>query len=93
MIDDINQLIKDHLPSIKDDQFARLCFEVFLGNEKGKLLMAHMFELYVNRPFTNLLSAEPEIDAQKILARAIQRDLVQSLLLRAQQYESALKQS
>ena len=92
MIDDIDKFIKDLLPDIKNDQFSRLCFEVFMTNESGKTLMAHLFNEYIHRPFTNLLDKDPDLDTNKIIAKAVRRDLIQSLLLRAQQYELAIKQ-
>ena len=93
MTDDLNELLKKTSPNVKNDQFSMLCYQVFIENRKGRVLMAHLYDEYVNRPFTNLLDKDPKIDTNKIVARAMQRDLVQSLLFRAQQYESVIKKS
>lgn len=93
MIDDLDELLKNTSPNVKNDQFSMLCYEIFIANDKGRLLMAHLYDEYINRPFTNLLDKDPVINTNKIVARAMQRDLIQSLLFRAQQYEAALKQS
>ena len=92
-MDDLDKIIYDTIPTVKDDLIYKLCYEVFISTDKGKILLAELFKKYVHRPFTNLLSDDPEIDTNKILGKAIQRDFVQMLLLKAQQYESSLKKS
>ena len=92
MSTDIEKLIGSFAPDITKDQFSRLCYEIFIVNDKGKMLMAHLYNQHVYMPFTNIREAEPEIDQNKILAKAIKKDFIQSLLLRGQSYEQALKQ-
>lgn len=92
MLDELDELIKGHLPTIKDDPYAKLLYDVFIATDKGRMLIAQLFQQYVNRPFTDIMSKDPVIDPNKIFARAMQRDLVQSMLVIAQQYEASLKQ-
>lgn len=89
----IDQIIDSYNPNTLKDQFSRLCYEVFLNTQDGKVLMAHMFEEYVNKPFTDLQSTGLEVDPNSLLFRSAWRDLVQRLLVRAQQYERALKKN
>ena len=88
MKDDINDILRKMTPSVLDDQFARLCCDVFLESEKGRLLMAHLFDRYIHTPFTDITTINPPIDTNQILGKAIRRDFVQTLLMYAQAYEA-----
>lgn len=90
MSDYFNKLIDDHTPNILNDQFSQLCYEVFLENDKGKILMAHLYDQYVNKPFLKILDNDPNPDTNEIMIKTAWKDLVQRLLLNAQTYQSAL---
>ncbi len=87
----IEQRLSDMYPDLLKNQFAKLCFEVFLKTDKGKLLMAHLFEMFVNKPFSQPLDHLPKYDPQVVVNQAIRKDFIQSLLGVAQQYESELR--
>jgi len=91
MSDDFDKLIKDYSPNILNDQFSQLCYDVFLENEKGRVLMAHLYDQYVNKPFIDILDQDPKPQTNQIMIKTAWKDLVQRLLLKAQAYESALK--
>lgn len=92
-MDELERLIEAYSPKIIEDQFARLCYEIFINNEDGRLLMQHLFNNHVHAPFTNILDKDASIDMNKILAKAVRRDFIQSLLLQAQSYQQVLQKS
>lgn len=93
MADNFDEIIKNFSNDILKDQFSQLCYDIFLTNDKGKTLMAQMFANYVNKPFLDVRDMTPKYDEKEIMVKVAWRDFVQRLLLRAQAYESALKQT
>lgn len=91
MKDDFDTLLESYLPNILEDQFSQYCYEIYIENEKGRVLFAHMYDEYVNKPFTNIMDINPKIEKDQILFKSAWRDLIQRLLLRGQSYEKALK--
>lgn len=93
MHDEIDDLFEKFAPDILQDQFSRLCYELFITNDKGRTLMGLLFKQYVYRPFLDIQDPDPTYDEKKMLVRIAWRDFVQRLLIQAQAFENQLKKS
>lgn len=91
MSDEIDKLIDDMSFNVLEDQFSRLCYETFILNENGKLLLTMLFKEYVHKPFLDIKESSPKFDPDRICVRVSWRDFVQRLLIHAQSYERALQ--